>query len=571
MSRTIHADGRTVTVPDDATAEEINQIFGPSPAQPSPMPLSGPVGAGRLPVDAVPAALQRVSPVIAPAGPPQNWRDRLTARIDNSSMAPDAGARGQVQQFGQGAAQGMTAPVLHPVRTALSGALNVLAGGASGSAMGVPSMASTGNPAIDAQNEEAKSAARADAAEQGQQMVANPANAAGNLAGGLAVSHVLPAITESMRALPAAAETSAAGIWNRAIGARGMKGSGDFARKANPGRGAVSSGIGPSGSMDSIAGKAADARDSVGQQIGDAYARETQKGTLIPADDVRNAVHPILDQAKADASAPLVEADPAVYERLKSSLEPALQAADAKGGFTPSELWNIRDKLNKSLNWKDTTKASLTQTQQQISGALGGVLEDNVPGIEGLNENYKDLVKLADRSAERAATGSGTIHGAITKGVASGIGGMVGHATGLGVAGGLAGAAVGAGLDSIPIKTTLAAGLGSAGKALRPVGEALRPVAPIAQGAALPAALTGVSGNNAPESPRDTQNQQGSQPAAESPEENIQASPPAQSIAPEHTPDTHTFSSSEWIKSNPDGDPDEAKQAAETLGYTVTD
>ena len=31
MPRTIHADGRTITVPDDATPEEINQIFGPAP------------------------------------------------------------------------------------------------------------------------------------------------------------------------------------------------------------------------------------------------------------------------------------------------------------------------------------------------------------------------------------------------------------------------------------------------------------------------------------------------------------------------------------------------------------
>lgn len=32
MPRTIHADGRTITVPDDATPEEINQIVGPAPS-----------------------------------------------------------------------------------------------------------------------------------------------------------------------------------------------------------------------------------------------------------------------------------------------------------------------------------------------------------------------------------------------------------------------------------------------------------------------------------------------------------------------------------------------------------
>lgn len=35
MPRTIQADGRTITVPDDATPEEINRIVGPAPSQPA--------------------------------------------------------------------------------------------------------------------------------------------------------------------------------------------------------------------------------------------------------------------------------------------------------------------------------------------------------------------------------------------------------------------------------------------------------------------------------------------------------------------------------------------------------
>lgn len=41
MPRTIKADGRTITVPDDATPDEINQIVGPAPAAPSPPPSMG--------------------------------------------------------------------------------------------------------------------------------------------------------------------------------------------------------------------------------------------------------------------------------------------------------------------------------------------------------------------------------------------------------------------------------------------------------------------------------------------------------------------------------------------------
>lgn len=56
MARTISADGRTVTVPDDATPEEVNQIFGPAPTDTPPAPLSGSIsGAGSVPV---PSGLQ---------------------------------------------------------------------------------------------------------------------------------------------------------------------------------------------------------------------------------------------------------------------------------------------------------------------------------------------------------------------------------------------------------------------------------------------------------------------------------------------------------------------------------
>ena len=38
MPRTIQADGRTITVPDDATPDEINQIVGPAPSSTPPDP-----------------------------------------------------------------------------------------------------------------------------------------------------------------------------------------------------------------------------------------------------------------------------------------------------------------------------------------------------------------------------------------------------------------------------------------------------------------------------------------------------------------------------------------------------
>lgn len=47
---------------------------------------------------------------------------------------------------------------------------------------------------------------------------------------------------------------------------------------------------------------------------------------------------------------------------------------------------------------------------------------------------------------------------------------------------------------------------------------------------------------------------------------------PTQPAVPDQvTPDSHEFSTKAWMSANPDGDPDEAKQAAETLGYSVVD
>jgi hypothetical protein len=42
-------------------------------------------------------------------------------------------------------------------------------------------------------------------------------------------------------------------------------------------------------------------------------------------------------------------------------------------------------------------------------------------------------------------------------------------------------------------------------------------------------------------------------------------------LAEQVTPDTHDFSTKAWIAANPEGDPDEARQAAQTLGYNVAD
>jgi hypothetical protein len=48
-----------------------------------------------------------------------------------------------------------------------------------------------------------------------------------------------------------------------------------------------------------------------------------------------------------------------------------------------------------------------------------------------------------------------------------------------------------------------------------------------------------------------------------------QATQPA--VTEQVSPDSHDFSTKAWVQANPDGDPDEARQAAQTLGYNVAD
>ena len=90
MPRTIHADGRTIVVPDDATPEEINEIVGPPPI--------GARVAG--------AGTQR-----------QDWRDALT-----ETQYADPAHPGNPKEFVKGVGNigaGLLTPFLHPVDTAV--------------------------------------------------------------------------------------------------------------------------------------------------------------------------------------------------------------------------------------------------------------------------------------------------------------------------------------------------------------------------------------------------------------------------------------------------------------------
>lgn len=315
----------------------------------------------------------------------------------------------------------------------------------------------------------------------------------GMYAGGKATEgftgRVLPKVAE--RALPVAADVAdnaAAGVANRTIGALKK----DFKRGANPGRGFVKAKIGPSTSLESIAEKAGDARATVADQLRSAYNKATGQGKRISADKVRAAVNSVIDDAKNSAQGPGVVADPEAYEALRKTFDDSLTDADGQKGFTPKELWDIRKNIDRNLNWGDQAKLNMTKVQQRISGAIGGLLKEAIPETVDLNQQYSDLTNLETRATDRAVTHSSPLTSLATKAGLTGGGVLLGHGSPEGMA---AGAVGGAMLDSIPVKSTAAAGLGAIADAARSVDpETIK--MPAAAGAA---ALGAVPSNSQPD------------------------------------------------------------------------
>lgn len=406
-----------------------------------------------------------------------------------------------------------------------------------------------------------------------QHPVENLEKGAGQAAGTFIAGELPGSIAE---AAPQAAETSATGMINRTVGATSK----DFERGANPGRGYLRAKIGPSASMQSMADKATIARNGVGQQLGNTYRVASTIGVKIPAQEVEDAIDSVIENARNSAAGPGVMADPKAYDDLRRTFDFDIARAKAKGGFTPSEIWEIRKNIDRNLNWGDQSKLNMTKVQQQVSGALGGVLEDALPQTKALNQTYQDLTKFRRRAQLRADTGSSPLTSLARKATRAGAGALVGgalHSAPAEIGLGLAGAAA----DSIPVRTAVASGINAAGKA----AEA---AAPVLRKAALPAVASAEAGNlaAAPESSipeplaavatnqvkgnpeKNTDNEK------QNPGNNAQTPPPPtvpSSIAqtPNATPETHVFSITDWQDANPYGDLSEAIREAKRQGYDI--
>jgi len=378
----------------------------------------------------------------------QKYVDKLTTVTPEQQQGHSALVN-QAQKFGAGAIQGVTQPFVHPLDT-LSGIGQMIA-----------------HP-IDTGKQMAQSA------------IENPAQAAGNLVGGAVLGNAAgevagPAAELAKKtAAPIAktvgnvAEDAGTRLMNRTVGT--LKS--DFKRGANPARGYLETGNGPAISMASLADKASNAVDATASKLSTAYKAADATGKLIPVEDVAQAVAAPMKEAYEVATG--VGAPKGLLEDLKyhaSTFKNVFEEGNAQGGFTPSQVWKIKKDLAKATSWSDPTQVGLKSVTQQQVGALSGVLQEAVPEVGPLNQNYMDLLKMAGRAEERANTGSRPLTAHIYKAGMAASGLMAGEAGGHP----LLGLAAGAAMDSVPVKTALAAGLFRGGRGLSALGDRLAP------------------------------------------------------------------------------------------------
>jgi hypothetical protein len=325
-----------------------------------------------------------------------------------------------------------------------------------------------------------------DFATQYQQAQANPnkptlaqgvVDAAGQGFGSLAAGAVVgaglrtaaPAATgiagSTMERVGASAAESGIDRINKTVGALQA----DFKHGSNLGRGYLENGIGPSHSMRSIATKADSALSEVGDKIGQSY--DKANGVIIPVPDVIDALAKPLRNAHDLESGFGGSGNTAALEDYATRLKPELSKAYAKGGFTPKELFDLKQKLTKNINWKSSSdlETKLNNVREAQYGGLTDVLNDAVPGVRPLNQAYSDLKTLKKRADLRADTGSSPLTNFKEKGILTSAGAGIGAAMG-GPMGAVVGGAAGLTADSVPFRTASASGLFRGGNALESAG-----------------------------------------------------------------------------------------------------
>jgi hypothetical protein len=297
------------------------------------------------------------------------------------------------------------------------------------------------------------------------------ANAVGDTLTAAAIggaAHLAPTIAEPVGGR---LKTTAGKIIDNTVGLRAK----DVSHGAMPGRAYLEGGGGPALSLESLGEKASNIKEKTGTQLRSAYDDAGARGVRIPASNVFDAVaEPIgkLRSLQDSAGGTGVSASiPAYEDRL---LNPIV-AAEGRGGFTPSELFDeMKQPISKNTRWNDPTMFDLNKVRQQTVGGIGGLLTDAVPETAKLNKIYQGTGRLADRATMRSDTGQSPLSELGRKGAEGAAGIILGEATKHPLLGAIPLLA-----DSVPVRTTLATGMYGAGGLLPGLARGAGRIVPI--------------------------------------------------------------------------------------------
>lgn len=328
---------------------------------------------------------------------------------------------------------------------------------------------------------------------QAQHDAGNNAGMAGTLAGtvaGLAapeaVKGIKPAaiaekVAPAVRTAADAAEAAGNKLLNETVGSY-MK---DFNRGANPGRGYNETIGRPSLTMRGLAEKAEAVKSETGDAIGKVIKDSATKNELIPIHDVVEALNTPLKEQFDLETGPGGLGNTGPYETYAKGFRDIVQKGVKQGGLTAEEVFDLKRSIAKRTKWSNQTPEGIMDVRQGQVGALGGLLTDKLPELKQLNQNYQDLVGLADRAAWRAESGAKPLGSLVREGAkATGAvgAGLTHDPAALAAAGAIYAA------DTVPGRTAIATGLYRTGKGLGALADRLesKPANPVVNQSAAP-------------------------------------------------------------------------------------
>lgn len=333
---------------------------------------------------------------------------------------------------------------------------------------------------------------------------------------------------------------------------------GDMRNGANPARAVVNQVQGIPLTRGGLSGQLDAASPRVGQQLGNVIrAADSNPAAAIPTKALRPAVEdPIFGRA-GQVVGPAGSMNTGPLNTLLGSMEqPApgvgvpIYGPNAPATVAPTQLWNTIQNMDSNLKYStDPEVEGVNEVGRDVRGGLRQQLETADPNIKPLSRQYGDIRAAQDVLERKPSANAG---------VPISIPHIVGRT-----------------LNAAPVQVGLGKMANAAGGGISAVGRVLNPantpgnIGDAAVVGSLGSSDRVVDQNAAPDQgevaqPEGNENQ-------DSTGNEVQDQHGVSSIDPGYHPDTHSFSTKEWIKGNPSGDPDEAREQAQTLGFDVTD